>query len=61
MRQHVECNQRVRVRRRIERGISISRVATFVNDLEIGKAQRDSQEMDKADVSVSGRTWESAN
>ena len=39
-----------------------------LNDLEIGKAtrrlkhvQRDSEEMDKADVSVSGRTWESAN
>ena len=43
-------------------------VATFVNDLGIGKAtrhlkhvQRVSQELDKADVSVSGRTWESAN
>ena len=39
-----------------------------LNDLGIGKAtrnlkhiQRDSWEMDKADVSVSGRTWESAN
>ena len=39
-----------------------------LNDLEIGKAtrrlkhvQRDSEEMDEADVSVGGRTWESAN
>ena len=39
-----------------------------LNDLGIGTAtrhlkhvQRDSWEMDKADVSVSGRTWESAN
>ena len=52
----------------LERGTSILTIATSVNDLEIGKAtrplkhiQRDSQEMDKADVSESAGTWESAN